>query len=516
MTKRTGSCLGTRRVFVQAAAFVLAVAATASLAQDAPEDVYRYRIAYATYVGGSGDEQLREVIPAADGSVLVGGQTSSPDLPVTPGAAQGEYGGEPAGRGHPGLYGGDCFLMRLSADGGKVLACTYFGGSKQERNVYGMAVDRKGDVVITSSTRSRDLPTTPGSFQRKYGGGPSDWMVAKISADLKRVLWCTYVGGDGDESPRGGLGLEAEDNVCVVGSSASSNFPTTPGAYRRSRLGPRDAAVVKLKADGSGLAFSTLLGGSDTDGLMGVRVGADGRVHVAGHTRSADLPVTAGAPQPKLGGMSDAYFAGLSPDGAKLLYATYLGGRGNEFAEHRPRLLDDGSVLLTGVTGSQDFPTTAGAAGRRFGGQTDGFLTKLAPGGKRWAFSTLLGGSAGEFFLMPTPDKRGNVFLVGTTRSPDFPVTAGALQAKYAGARGKWDGDGVLAVVTADGSKRLYATFLGGRGADLIRSVALASDGAVYLVGSTSSADFPVTEGAASPKRRGRSDAFVVKLVPAG
>ena len=195
---------------------MLAAVGSVCLAQEVRESPYRYKIAYATHIGGSGDEQLREVIPAADGSVLVGGQTSSPDLPVTPGAVQSKYGGEPAGRGHPGTYGGDCFLMRLSADGGKVLACTYFGGSKQERNVYGMALGRKGNVVITSATRSPDLPTTAGAFQRKYGGGASDWMVAKISGDLKRLIWCTYVGGDGDDFPRGGLGLR-DGGDCPAG-----------------------------------------------------------------------------------------------------------------------------------------------------------------------------------------------------------------------------------------------------------------------------------------------------------
>ena len=506
----------TRIVSLAAMAFALAGPCGPARAPAGPA-TYRYKVAYATYVGGSADEQLREVIPAADGSVLVGGQTSSPDLPVTPGAAQGRYGGEPAGTGHPGIYGGDCFLMRLAPDGGKVLACTYFGGSKQERNVYGMAVDRGGNVVITSATRSPDLPTTEGAFQRKYGGAPSDWAVAKLSPDLKRIVWCTYVGGRGDDFPRGGLAVDGEDSVYVVGGTASPDFPTTPGVFQREpRKASRDAAIVKLKADGSGLIFATRLGGSDWDGLMGIRVAPDGSFHVAGHTRSADFPVTPGAAQGRLGGQSDCFLAGFSKDAARLLYATCLGGGENEFAEHRPHLLADGSVLLTGVTGSADFPTTEGAFRRRLGGGTDGFLTKLAPGGKRWAFSTRIGGSEGEYLLMPTPDAAGNVFFVGTTRSKDFPVTPRAVQPKYAGAPGQGDGDGVLGVLSADGSKLLYATFLGGSGADLIRSVALGPDGAVYLVGSTSSADFPVTPGAASPQLRGRSDAFVVKLVPAG
>ena len=89
----------------------------------------RYEISYATYLGGRGEEQLREVIPYKDGSVLVGGQTNSLDLPVTDGVVQPEYGGEPPGKGHPGIYGGDCFLTRLSDDGSKIMFTTYFGGA---------------------------------------------------------------------------------------------------------------------------------------------------------------------------------------------------------------------------------------------------------------------------------------------------------------------------------------------------------------------------------------------------
>jgi hypothetical protein len=474
----------------------------------------RYRIAYATYFGGSGAEDAREVIVYPDGSVLVGGQTNSPDLPVTEGVVQSRYGGDDPALGHPGIYSGDCYLLRLDPNGKRVLAATYVGGSKQERSVYGMALDGTGNVVITSATRSPDLPTTKGCFQPKYGGPPADWMVAKLSADLKRLIWCTYVGGGGDDFPRGGLGLDRQGNVYVVGGTASDDFPTTPGVFQRARKGVRDAAIVKLKPDGSRLVFSTLLGGGDWDGLMGVRVDAAGNIYVAGHTQSADFPVTPGVAQTKYGGQSDCFLAKLSSDASRLLYATYLGGARNEFAEHRPYLAADGTVMLTGVSGSSDFPTTAGAFQRRLGGQTDGFLTKLSADGKRFAFSTLLGGTDGEYFLMPTPDDRGNILVVGTTRSRDFPVSPDALQGSFAGAAGEGDGDGALAILSPDGSKLLYATYLGGSGGDLIRSVALGPGGEIYLVGKTGSKDFPVTPDAAQRELRGEVDTVIVKLVP--
>ena len=474
----------------------------------------RYKVAYATYFGGRGWDEAREIIVHPDGSVLVGGMTASDNLPTTADTVQPKYAGDDPALGHGGIYGGDCFLLRLSPDGSQIVAATYFGGSKQERAVYGMGLDAKGNVVLTSATRSRDLPTTEGCFQPTYGGGTSDWFVAKLAADLKTILWCTYVGGSGDESPRGGLAIDRRDCVYLVGSTGSPNFPTTEGVCQRKRKGRRDAAIVKLEPDASKLVFATLLGGGSSDGLMGVRVDPAGSVYVAGHTQSPDFPVTPGAPQSKLGGKSDCYLAKLSADATRLLYATYLGGRENEFAEHRPYLAKDGSVLLAGVTGSPDFPTTSRAVQRTLGGKTDGFLTRLSAGGRRLAFSTLLGGAGGEFYLMPTPDPRGDILLVGTSRSKDFPVTPDALQATYGGATGRWDGDGAFVILSPDGAKLLFATYLGGKGGDLIRSVALGPKGEVYLVGNTSSPDFPVTPNAAQKTLAGNADAFIVKLVP--
>jgi len=475
-----------------------------------------YKIAYATYLGGDRWDQAREIIPYPDGTVLVGGMTSSSNMPTTLGVVQSTYAGDDPSLGHGGVIGGDAFLVRLSPDGGKILAATYFGGSKQERGVYGMLLDSRGNIVIGSATRSPDMPTTRGSYQPKYGGGQADMYAAKLSADMKKILWCTYVGTAGTDWPRGGLALDDQDNVYLVGGTNSRDFPTTEGAFQRELKGERDGAIVKLSADGSRLLFSTLLGGSDWDGIMGARIDASGNVYVAGHTRSPDFPLTPGAPQSKFGGNSDCFLTKLSNDGSRLLYSTYLGGLENEFAEHRPWLGPDGAFFLTGVTSSPDFPTTAGAYQQARKGRTDGFVTKLSSDGKRFVFSALLGGSGGEFFLMPTLDGAGNILVVGHTTSPDLPVTPDALQTAFHAGKRAEDGDGALAVLSPDGSRLVYTTFFGGSGDDLIRSVALGPNGEVYLVGSTSSPDFPVTPNALQTELGGNADAFVVKLVPTG
>jgi len=209
-----------------------------------PASPVRYRIAYATFLGGSQWDQPREIIPFPDGSVLIGGQSSSPDLPVTEGVVQPKYAGEPAGTGHGGVYSGDCFVARLGAQGRTLKFLTYFGGSKQERAVYGMAVDRKGNIVITTGCRSRDLPTTEGAYQRRYGGGQADVLLAKLSPDVKKLIWCTYIGGSGTDWPRGGVALDSDDNVIVVGRSTSGDFPGTKGVIRPRLKGRNGDAMV--------------------------------------------------------------------------------------------------------------------------------------------------------------------------------------------------------------------------------------------------------------------------------
>lgn len=477
------------------------------------QDLSRYRVVYSTYLGGRQWDQAREVIPYDDGSVLVGAQMCSSDAPTTAGVVQPQYAGDDPGLGHGGVYGGDCYLARLSPDGERILAATFFGGSKQERNVYGMELDRAGNVVITSMTRSPDVPTTAGCFQPKHGGGRGSTFAAKISPDLKRLIWCTYVGGSGDEAPRGGLALDNDDNVCIFGTTSSADFPTTPGAYRTALGGPRDAFVAKLKADGSGLVWSTLFGGSAEDYMLGGRLDAAGNVHFAGHTTSADLPATPGAAQPRLGGRHDGYAVQLSHDGSRLTYVTYVGGSENEFPEHRPLIGDDGSMLLPGVSGSTDFPTTPSVLQRELRGNNDAFLTKISNDGQRFTFSTLFGGSATEFCLMPTLLPGGNILVVGQTESEDLPVTPGAWWRRFQGGRS----DGWLAVLSPDAARLLYCTYIGGSGDDMVRSVAIGRGGELYLVGHTSSRDFGVTVSAAQTSYGGgKGDAFVMKLVPVG
>lgn len=468
-----------------------------------------WAVAALTFVGSPADDQLREALPEADGSVWIAGQAGGPGLPTTPGAFQPRYAGEDTSR-RPvsGDYGGDVWLGRLAADGTSFLAATYFGGARTERNAYGIERTQDGDVVIATMTRSTDLPTTPGVVQPKFAGGNADWCVARLSSDLKSLRWCTYLGGSGTEFPRAGLALDAQDRPTVAGYAEAADFPAAAGAPLRAARGKNDVVVLRLSADGRRVEASARVGGARGDEVAGTVLGADGAVYFGGQTESDDFPATKDAPQRARGGAYDATLARLSPDLQAVGAATFLGGAGNEFAEHRLVRAPNGDVLLTGSTGSADFPTTKGALQTRFGGENDGFAARYSSDLSRVVWATFVGGGGDDNLLSPVVAPDGTVWCVGFTTDATFPTTPDALQPAYGGG----PSDGVVVALSADGARLVYASFFGGAGRDALRALSFAPDGALWLVGTSSSKNLPATAGAPQARIAGGTDGVVVKL----
>jgi hypothetical protein len=238
--------------------------------------------------------------------------------------------------------------------------------------------------------------------------------VAKLNRSGSGLVWSTYLGGDASDV---GIGLDVDrhGNVVVTGETSSTGFPTTPGAFQRTFAGgPTDAFVTKLNAKGSGLLFSTFLGGQGGEGFDAGFISffdRAGNVHVEGDTGSPDFPTTPGSFQPTFGGgPNDAWAAKLNKTGTALDYSTYLGGEGEEDVFD---LTTDGSgsAYIPGQTSSTDFPVTPGAFQTTFqGGDLDGYLTKLNPTAPwpstrpTWvgAASTLPGPSASTAAESPT------------------------------------------------------------------------------------------------------------------
>jgi Beta-propeller repeat len=203
--------------------------------------------------------------------------------------------------------------------------------------------------------------------------------------------------------------------------------------------------------------------------------------------------------------------AKLAANGRRLLYATLLGGRGNTLGSSIA-VDKAGAAYVTGATSALDFPTTRGAYQTILKpGDTDAYVTKLSPDGRRLRYSTLLGGRGTTLGNGIALDRAGAAYVTGATNTATFPITRDALPtAQLAG-----EGQAFVAELAPLGQRLLYATYVGGRGAERGRDVAVDERGAAYLTGETDSHDFPTTRGAfQTVPRAGATDAFVIALAP--
>jgi hypothetical protein len=388
-----------------------------------------------------------------------------------------------------------------------ILFSGYFGGSVED-NITAVGIDNASNVVVAGWTASTDLPASNG-FRRTYGGSV-DAFVASFLPNGGGLIYCTYLGGSGDDRAFG-LTIDSSRNVYVTGWTSSTNFPTA-GAIQTKLGGTRDAFVTKLNPSGSALIYSTYLGGSAIDVGYAITLDSANEAVVAGDSTSTNLPVSATAIQKKTGGGQDGFVAKLSAAGNSLIFLTYLGGSGIDHCAS-VALGSNGGVVIGGYTWSQNFPA-AGAFLPIFqsasGGGQDGFVVKLFPDGSRFTFSTYFGGSGGstgapEQVNSVVVDTQNNITVAGTTSSANFPVTPSAFQTTFGGQT-----DGFVAHFGGLGNL-LYSTYLGGSSTDGVNAVALDFHGTPYVTGFTASQDFPVRNPLQSANAGGQ-DAFAVKL----
>ena len=339
-----------------------------------------------------------------------------------------------------------------------------------------------------------------------------------------------------------GIAVDRNGDAYVVGDGGASDFPTTSGAFQTSVYDAESAVITKFNPQGSGVLYSTFIGGHTTTAAPSGRpaVDAAGNLYVAGIVTfasycqipsCADFPVTPGAFQTVFRGSSNSHFVvKLDPTGSRLVYSSYLGGSG---FEKGPSVAVDtsGSAYVTGTTSSADFPTTPGAFQPHLGAPfaTNAFITKINPRGSALVYSSYLGGSSEDIAAQVAVGSDGTAFVVGTTLSTDFPTTFGAFQTTCAGtpactnfAGGGTITDAFVTRVSANGGSLVYSTYLGGGNAiqyggnEFAFGIAVDASGFAYVTGYTDSIDFPVTSGAFHMRLSGLVDAFVTKLTPDG
>jgi hypothetical protein len=459
---------------------------------DASRPLYIDPLVYSTYLGSSGGDQDNSIAVDNAGNVYVTGSTQATDFP-TMNPLQPTYGG--------GSY--DAFVTKINPTGSALVYSTYLGGSGLDWG-QGIAVDNAGNAYVTGFTRSTDFPTM-NPLQPVFGGN-GDAFVAKLNPTGSALVYSTYLGGSGSDDGNG-IAVDSASNAYVTGLSASTDFPTTLGAFQTT-CNPNnncaDVFVTKINPTGSALVYSTYLGGTGLDWGKGIAVDSVGNVYVTGYTQSTDFP-TMNPLQPTYGGGSyDAFVTKINPTGSALVYSTYLGGSG--YDQGNGIAVDSaGNAYVTGLTQSTDFPTMnplQPSNGGASTGNANAFVAKFNPTGSALVYSTYLGGSGyrnccGDQGNSIAADSMGNAYLTGLTSSTNFPTTPDAFQrSPYS------HGVSFVTTINPTGSVLIYSTYLDGppdngyNGGAQGNGIAVDSMGNTYVTGVTQSIDFPVTPGA--------------------
>ncbi|MCG6550885.1 MAG: SBBP repeat-containing protein, partial [Candidatus Magnetominusculus sp. LBB02] len=401
-----------------------------------------------------------------------------------------------------------------------------------------LTVDKDGSLIIASKG-GKMLMHKPLVYQETDGkrqelkcryklkkGNLVSFQLSRYDKDKALVIdptlsYSTYLGGSGSDYSWG-IAVDSSGSAYVVGTTISTDFPVTNGAFQTtSKAGVYGTAFIsKLNPAGTALEYSTYLGGAGAsngigmggDSATAIAVDSSGSAYVAGYTASTDFPVTSGAYQPSRKGSYDAFVTKLNSTGTALVYSTYVGGSGADYC-YSIAIDSSGSAYVTGFTASTDFPVTSGAYQTALKGSDSVFITKLNATGTALVYSTYLGGNLYNDAYGIAVDSAGNAYIAGMTDSSDFPVTSGAFQTSLKAGR---SGNGFITKLNATGTALVYSTFLGGSTADNCRGIAVDSSGSAYVVGRTASTDFPVTSGAYQTAMKGSYDIFVSKLNTTG
>jgi Beta-propeller repeat len=332
--------------------------------------------------------------------------------------------------------------VHAGQDAPKLVYGTYLGGRDKECAT-GIAVGHSGDAYIVGRTPSPDFPVTPGAFSTKTSANNNDWVgfVSRISPHGDRLVYSSFIGGN-FRSTANAVTIDAQGRAFVAGSTCSSAFPTTQTAVLRKALG-------SLKIDAC-----------------------------------------------------DGFVAGLSPDGSRLEYATYLGGSGEDSVTAIALSPTEDVIYVGGYTSSSDFPVAPSAFQPKLEGSTNGFLSAINTRSGTLLYSSYLGGTGNDRVTGIAVDADGHVYVSGVTDSATWPK----LRLVRIGTLGKTDGF----VVRFDMKKRgsPFGFRIGGAGEESLDAISLDSTGDVYVVGSTNSPSFP----AKGINRAQVGGAFVSKL----
>jgi hypothetical protein len=407
-----------------------------------------------------------------------------------------------------------------------VFAYSTFLGSNHNDTPTAIAVDSAGNAYVTGETNSPTFPGIgPGSIQPSPGVAfPNGFnaFVTKLDGSGTGIVYSTYLSGPGSVNEGNAIAVDPTGEAVVVGETNSTSFPGVgPGSIDATNpSGLTQAFVTKLNSTGSGIVYSTFLGGSSGATAFGVAVDNSGAAYVTGQTASSPFPgISVGSVQPTVSGSLDAFIAKLDPSGSTVDYATYLGGPAGGTQGFGIAVDAAGDAYVTGDTNTPSLIGVGpGSIQRALGSNgnpppADGFVTELNSTGSAIVYSTYLGGAGSDSGEGIAVDDAGAAYVTGPTSSATFPgVGASSIQPTFLGNTD----DGFVTKIAPGGGSIAYSTYLGA-GTTLPDAIAVDAFGHAFVAGSTNDSSFPgVTAASLQPALGGSSDGFLTELRPDG
>jgi hypothetical protein len=449
-------------------------------------------LAYATYLGGTGLDQITAVQLVPNGRLYMVGQTATQFFTAINGAYDNNTSGVIS------IFLAIADTTQAGQD--QLIYFTYLGGSSSDVPL-AVAVDANGVAYMTGTTTSTDFPMAGNSLQTLGPDVVTEAFVAVIDPSQYggvSLIYSTFLGGQTGANSGNAIGVDSSGNIYVAGTTASSDFPVTASGYAINLYGPSDAFLTVIsESDSTAPLYSSYLGGENDDDGRALVLLPNGQVYVGISTDGLLFPLAGYSYNPNNSGGYDvaiALFDTTQTGVASLIYSTYIGGSANDMV--RGLTLDNaGNLVVTGYTLSPNFPVTADAAQHSYGGGGDAFVTVVNAFTPTafLKYSTFLGGSDGEVAYAVAVDTAGFIYVTGYTLSPDFPITQNAPQPAW--------GQGIDIFVTklqphvAGLSALQYSTFLGGATVNTGLAVAVDSNFTAYVAGWTVG-EFPTASNA--------------------
>src|SRR3989454_70364 len=448
---------------------------------------------------------------------------------------------------------------------------TFLGGSMDEAcsKILGLmspppgcpavAVDPALNIYIAGSTTSpTDFPTAGSPFQGSNAGG-GDAFITKLDPTGATILFSTYLGGDGRDTPSG-VGVGFASHIPLPGTTTSTKIPTTPFSVQSGPQSGTHVFVSEVDSAGHALLYSTYLAGDGADVASGLAEDVRGKLYVTGTTTSSNFPTTISSFQPTPQATSQSFMSKIDPTllgSSSLAYSTYFGGGnpttgatigGGIAVDQNNNVYITGGTNFLHVGNADDFPilngyqsclnvpppsstTTPPPSCTPTPAPTDAFLAKFnlaAASGAQLVYSTYLGGAGNDVGYAVAADT-GNAYITGSTTSSDFVIPTGTTPfqkcldapSNPATCPGASASDAFVAKfgnpstssTTTSNVPLVYFSYLGGSGTDVGLGIAVDSLQGARVTGWTNSGDFPL--GSGTPIQSGLAggiDAFISRI----